>query len=182
MSNITVVTGNANKLKELQAVFPSHVSLHSTDIDLPEIQSIDPEEIVRDKLERAFATLKQPVIVEDVSAELACLNGLPGPFIKYFEQSLGKGALWQLAQHHENRNATIRCTMGYYEGRQMTLVQGVVTGSVVEPRGTDGWGFDFVFIAKGQSKTNAELGSAIKNKLSHRARAVDKLVAALFPA
>ena len=175
--DITVITGNPNKLVELQAIFPEHLHLKSRELNLEEIQGEgEPRNIIEDKLRRAYEIIGAPVIAEDVSAELSCLNGLPGPFIKFFEQKLGKGALWELAKHHEDRSATIRCMMGYYAGKEMIVVEGIVQGTVVPPRGERGFGFDFVIVPEGSSKTYAEMSPDEKNKVSHRARAIQLLV------
>lgn len=175
MKDIFLVTGNPGKLRELQAIFPSSLKLSAKDLDITEIQSMDSHEILRDKLQRAYDIVACPVIAEDVSAELACLNGLPGPFMKFFENALGKSALWDLAQHHDDRSATIRCVMGYYDGTDFRIVEGVVTGEIVAPRGTEGFGFDYVFVPEGHTQTTAEMGLAAKNKISHRYLAASKL-------
>lgn len=176
MKDIYFVTGNANKFRELQAIFPGHLSLKTHELDLPEIQSMDSAEIVRDKLERAYAVIKKPVIVDDVAAELAHLNGLPGPFIKYFEKTLGKDALWQMVGHTDNHAVLISCTMGYYDGNKHRIVRGEVRGRVVPPRGENGFGFDFVFVPEGETRTAAEMSFDEKNKISHRALAAQELV------
>ncbi len=176
MKEIYVVTGNAGKMRELQAIFPSSMNLKSQALDLSEIQSLDTEEVVRDKLERAFEIIGRPVIVDDVSAELDHLNGLPGPFIKYFEQSLGKGALWKLVAHTDNHALLVRCTLGYYDGKTHYITQGEIRGKVVPPRGDHGFGFDFVFVPEGETLTFAEMPQDHKNKISHRAQAAAKLV------
>ncbi|HTE57271.1 MAG TPA: non-canonical purine NTP pyrophosphatase [Verrucomicrobiae bacterium] len=178
MSDIYVVTGNANKLAELQAIFPPELALKCAAIEIPEIQG-EPHAIVEDKLAWAYETLGQPVIVEDVSVELDCLNGLPGPFIKHFEEKLGKTALWELARHYDNRAATVRCTMGYFDGADKEIVDGAVRGTIVSPRGTRGWGFDFVFMPDGHDKTNAQMDVSQKNQISHRASAARALAAKL---
>lgn len=180
MNKIYLVTGNPNKLSELQAIFPSTVELGTRAVDLPEIQSTDTQEIVLDKLQRAFAAVQAPVIVEDVSAELNCLNGLPGPFVKYFEQRLGKGALWKLAQHEDDTSATIRCTMGYFDGKQPLIAEGKVNGRMVPPRGNRGFGFDYVFVPEGCDQTYAEMSIDEKNAMSHRSLAVSGLAKQLF--
>ncbi len=77
-----LVTGNPNKLRELIAIAPADLSFDTRDLDIAEIQSLDQYEIVRDKLVKAYAVVKSPVMLEDVSAELASLNGLPGRLIK----------------------------------------------------------------------------------------------------
>jgi inosine triphosphate pyrophosphatase len=176
MREVYVVTGNSGKLRELQTMFAGKFTLRAKKLDLTEIQSMDSEEIVRDKLKRAFAIVKKPVIVEDVSVELACLKGLPGPFMRHFEDVLGKSALYELTKHADDTSAEAHCTMGYYDGRDMKIVDGQMRGHVVAPRGQNGFGFDFVFVAEGQTRTNAELDPAEKDKFSHRARAIEQLL------
>jgi non-canonical purine NTP pyrophosphatase (RdgB/HAM1 family) len=166
MSEITLVTGNPNKLAELEAIFPAELKLRSQKLAVDEIQSLDLHEIVSHKLRQAYQIIKAPVIVEDVSAEVEKLNGLPGPFIKFFEERLGRGALYQLAG--ESR-ARIICGMGYYDGTTEILVDGIVEGEIVGPRDGEGWGFDFEFIPDGYDKTNSQLGPKVKNQISHRA-------------
>lgn len=168
MQTITLVTGNPHKLAELKAIFPETLNLVSENINLDEIQSLELHDIVAYKLQQAYKVIQAPVIVEDVSTELAKLNGLPGPFIKYFEQRLGRGALYTLAG--EGR-VKIVCAMGYYDGDAMRIVDGVMEGRIVEPRGGEGFGFDFVLIPDGYENTISELGAAVKNTISHRSKA-----------
>lgn len=175
MQEIYFVTGNADKLRELRAILPASIKLSAHKLDLPEIQSMDSEEIVRDKLERAYREVGKPVIVDDVAAELAHLNGLPGPFIKYFEKKLGKGALWQLVKQADDKSVLIICTMGYFDGQTYHIVRGKVRGQVVEPRGQNGFGFDYVFVPEGETRTTAEMSFDEKNQISHRALAAKEL-------
>jgi inosine triphosphate pyrophosphatase len=172
MDTITIVTGNPHKLVELRQVFPAKIVLDAKKLDLDEIQSLDVHEIVRHKLHQAYATIKSPIIVEDVSAELEALNGLPGTFIKFFEERLGKGALFKLAG--ESR-VKIICSMGYYDGLNEIIVDGVLEGRIVAPRDGEGFGFDFVLIPDGYDKTMSELGLDIKNTISHRYKAATLL-------
>lgn len=171
---ITLVTGNENKLREWQAIMPASIELMSVDVDLTEIQSDNPEVIVADKLRRAYDHVGVPVIVEDVDAGLDKLNGLPGPFIKFFNEKLGKDALYKLAGD-EGEPATVACTAGYYDGEKMIIVRGEVRGTVVAPRG-DSFGFDIVFVPEGETLTYAEMSSEKKNSLSHRQKAIQMLV------
>ncbi|HEX8226267.1 MAG TPA: non-canonical purine NTP pyrophosphatase [Candidatus Saccharimonadales bacterium] len=172
MNPITLVTGNPHKLAELQKVFPSDMTLQSMKLDLDEIQSLDVHQIVRHKLHQAYETVGTPVIIEDVSAELAVLNGLPGPFVKFFEERLGRGALYKLAGETA---ATIICSMGYYDGTQEYIVDGIIQGRIVAPREGEGFGFDVVFIPDGYDKTLSELGMDVKNTISHRFKAATLL-------
>lgn len=170
-----LVTGNAHKLEEWRRLFPANYQLEAVDIDLDEIQSLDLDEIIKDKAMRAYERIRKPVIVEDVSAGLEELHGLPGPFIKYFEKTLGRDALYQLA-HTTEAHATITIIVAYYDGRDYTIAQGVVTGRAVPALGTNGFGFDLCFVPDGQTKTYAQMTPAEKDAVSHRSQAIKQLV------
>ncbi|MDB5181849.1 MAG: hypothetical protein JWP13_612 [Candidatus Saccharibacteria bacterium] len=172
MQEITLVTGNPHKLAELQKVFPASLNLASRKLDLDEIQSLDLHAIVRHKLRQAYDQVQGPVIIEDVSAELESLNGLPGPFIKFFAERLGNGALYKLSG--EGR-VKIICAMGYYDGKKEYIVDGILEGQVVAPREGEGFGFDFVIIPDGYDKTMSQLGLKVKNTISHRFKAATLL-------
>jgi len=174
MKHIYLVTGNQHKLQEWQAIVPADIVLEAVAIDLHEIQSSDPEEIVADKLRRAYEQVGKPVVVEDVDAGLDKLNGLPGPFIKFFIEKLGKDALYQLAGG-DGELATVACTAGYYDGQQMIIVRGEKRGTIVAPRG-DSFGFDIVFVPEGETLTYAEMSADKKNSLSHRQKAIRMLI------
>ena len=176
MQSITLVTGNPNKLRELQALAPPEMDIVSRSIDLPEIQSMDVREVVTDKVRRAYAAVGGPVIVEDVSTGLDELHGLPGPFFKFFEKALGKRTL-PILSSGPNPTATIRCIAAYYDGENMLFGEGVIRGHVVEPRGTNGFGFDYTVIPNGQSRTMAEMTLDEKNAISHRGSAYRTLLA-----
>ena len=175
MTNITLVTGNANKLREWQRLMPQGLLLESADIDLPEIQSIDMEEIVADKAKRAYEALDMPVIVEDISAELANLNGLPGPFVKFFIKALGENALYQLS-NDKGSEATVICTIAFYNGQELLTATGRVPGRVVSKRGDNGFGFDKTFVPDGHDQTYAEMSPEEKDKVSHRSKAIRAFV------
>jgi non-canonical purine NTP pyrophosphatase (RdgB/HAM1 family) len=175
MKTITLVTGNPGKLAEMKRLIPSSVQLEHADIDLDEIQSMDLAAIVKDKAQRAYEHVNSPVIVEDVSAGLDKLGGLPGPFIKYFEVEMGRDALLQLAGK-EGETASAICTICYYDGENFTIVQGETKGTIVAPRGENGFGFDQVFLPDGSTKTYGEMAPAEKNIVSHRGKALRELV------
>jgi inosine triphosphate pyrophosphatase len=176
-ASITVVTGNKHKLSEFVRLMPSLITFTHHDIDIIEIQSADLEAIVRDKARKAYAVIGGPVIVEDVAAGLDKLDGLPGPFIKFFEEKLGRTALYKLGG--DEAAATVTCSICFYDGIQEIIVQGIVHGSVVEPRTAVGFGFDIVFKPDGSRKTFAEMKPEEKDKISHRGIAIAKLAQAL---
>lgn len=149
---------------------------------MDEIQSLDVREIVEHKLREAYRQVGKPVIVEDVSAGLASLNGLPGPFMKFFEQQLGRDALYQI-QKVPNDMVTIRCIAGYFDGQRMLFGEGIVRGHITAPRGDNGFGFDSVVVPdnqpSGQQRTYAEMSTEEKNAISHRGQALRNLLAQL---
>ena len=84
---IYFVTGNKNKLKEVQMIMPE---VESLELDLPEIQELDHKKVVEYKLNEAKKY--KPglnLMVEDLSVEVDGMNGLPGPLIKWFLKSVG---------------------------------------------------------------------------------------------
>ncbi|MEO8691776.1 MAG: non-canonical purine NTP pyrophosphatase [Candidatus Saccharimonas sp.] len=175
MNKIFLVTGNANKLEEWRRQLPPDIEIESVDVDLVEIQSMDSEEIVADKARRAYEATGKPVVVEDVSAGLVKLGGLPGPFVKFFIKTLGSGALFVLAGT-ESEPAIVSCTVAYYDGHDLLTVRGDVKGTVVESRGDNGFGFDKTFVPEGQSLTYAEMSEEQKDSVSHRSVAIKLFV------
>lgn len=173
MKRILFATGNPNKLREASAILPMEVEQLA--IDLPEIQSLDLQEILTAKLQAAYEECGQPVMVEDVSAELEALNGFPGPFIKFAEKTMGKAGLYELLKGHENKRAHMKAMVGFHDGSAMHFFTGQIDGIITAPREGEGFGFDFVFVPDGYDKTMSELGFEIKNTISHRYLALKNL-------
>lgn len=157
---------------------PAGLELRNEAIDLDEIQSLDLRAIVDHKVRQAYAAIGQPVIIEDVAAGLESLNGLPGPFIKFFEQQLGRGAMYKLSKVANDR-FTVRCLAGYFDGTRTLYGEGMLTGTIVAPRGEHGFGFDCCVVPNGHEKTLAELETSEKNALSHRGMAFRNLLSQL---
>jgi len=171
MKTITLVTGNPAKLREWQRLLPAKYNLESLDVELPEIQSLDPEVIVADKAKRAFELTGKPVVVEDIAAGLDELNGLPGPFIKFFIKAMGENALYQLASE-DGVAAAVTCAIGYHDGEHNFTVKVAVQGKVYSARGENGFGFDKCFVVDGQDLTYGEMSHDQKDAISHRAQAM----------
>lgn len=179
MQTIHLVTGNKHKLAEYRRLLPPELPIEAVSLELDEIQSFDPKVITEDKARRAYEQIKKPVLVEDVAAGLDALNGLPGPFIKFFEQQLGRDVLYKIAP--ADKSATITCTLAYFDGVSVQFAIGIVKGTVVAPRDMGGFGFDCVFVPAGHTETFAEMGAKQKDHISHRALAVNNLRTLLAP-
>jgi len=153
--NITFITGNQNKADYLAKYlgFPvQHVKL-----DLNEIQSLDLKEIVEHKVRQAYEKIKSPVIVEDVSLEFEALNGLPGPFIKFFVDTIPFETMCSMIDG-KTRRARAKCVFGYYDGKILKFFEGGLGGEIAEtPAGENGFGWDTIFIPDGYTVTRAQL-------------------------
>jgi len=166
------ITGNANKFEEVKLMLSD---IEQMDIDLPEIQEIDTKEIIKSKLLEASAHHKGEFIVEDTSLHLDCLNGLPGPFIKWFLKSMGVQGIADLVEMTGKTGAEAKTTIGFAKSHDdIHFFEGTIRGNIVQPRGTR-FGWDPIFQPEGYDKTFAEMSKEEKNKISHRRKALDKL-------
>lgn len=189
MSNtITFVTGNANKLKEVVSILSSGTpsedgtstvgkfSITNKSLDLDEVQGTI-EEVTIHKAKSAATILNGPVLVEDTCLGFEAFNDLPGPYIKWFVKSIGLQGLVDMLYKFENKGAHAICTFGYCEGpnSEVKLFQGKTKGNIVDSRGPTNFGWDSIFEPEGFDKTYAELDKSVKNSISHRFKALDKL-------
>ena len=166
------ITGNEHKLKEAGSILED---VKGIKIDLPEIQSLDSKEVISAKLNEARKHHKGSLFCEDVSLSLECLNGFPGPLIKWSLESLGAKGVAELAHKYSNHKAEVKAMIGYSDGGEIKFFEGVVNGNIVLPRGESSFGFDPIFQPEGSEKTFAEMSREEKNSLSHRRIALQKL-------
>lgn len=172
------VTGNPHKAEHIGKLIGVPIDHMALDVD--EIQSRDPEEVIEHKVRQAYAIAKRPVFVDDFSFWFDDLNGLPGPFIKYFiqdEDALEK--LCRLADGLPSRRVSARAYFGYYDGNEITILYGEIKGIISDhPRGTAeyGIGTDFVFEVDGYGgRTRSELGKKEYEDLYSIVRASKKV-------
>lgn len=166
MGEIFFITGSQNKLDEAKTVIPT---LQHIEIDLPEIQEMDAKEVIKAKLLEALKHKQETLVVEDTSLHLECLNGLPGPLIKWFLKAIGNEGLVHLAEKLDNNNAEAVTVIGYAKNtKDIQFFEGTVKGKIVSPRGTEGFGWDPIFEPQGYNQTFAEMGREEKNKISTR--------------
>lgn len=171
------ITGNAGKFEEAKGVIPE---LELLDIDLPEIQDIDPEMIITAKLEAAFEYHDGPFIVEDTSLSFDCLNGLPGPLVKWFIKSIGNRGLYDLANHYQNFGATASSHVGYAKNRDdIRFFRNSLRGTISSVAGSNGFGWDEIFTPEGHTKTFAEMTPNEYLPLRMRRKALEELAQAL---
>lgn len=173
MQKITLITSNAGKAAEVSrylGFIVDHVAL-----DLHEIQSLDLEEIVREKIISAYTKIQKPVLVEDVSLIFTAFGKLPGPLVKWFEKELGNEGLARLVDG-KDRSCIATVCYGYHDGQNVHLVSGSMMGYVADhPRGDIGFGWSPIFIPDGMTKTYAELSLEERDPIAMRHKALAKL-------
>ncbi len=158
MKKLVFVTQNKNKIDDAQRLLPEFEIEH-VDFDVPEIQSLDPKEIVKHKLEYAYHEVKRPCFVMDSSLSLDCLNGFPGPFIKWwFEKTVGEEKTCQIAGLFDDYGCQFTTVLGYFDGEETHFLEETVKGSLPDvPRGTNGYLWDTIFIPDGETRTFSEM-------------------------
>lgn len=169
---IYFITGNKGKFEEAKAMISE---LDQLDIDLPEIQEMDSKKIIEAKLTAAVEHHDGEFVVEDTSLALECLNGLPGPMIKWFEKSIGNAGIAELVSKYSNNAATAKVVLGYKKGNEIQYFEGSIEGEIVMPRGDLDFGWGPIFQPYGHKKTFAEMDREEKNSLSMRNIAFEKL-------
>lgn len=114
---IVFVTGNAKKLEEFVTILGKSFAKGITNrkIDLPEYQG-EIEDICREKCKAAANIIDGPVIIEDTCLAFDALNGLPGPYIKWFLDKVGPEGLHKMLQGFDNKGAEAICTFAYCGG------------------------------------------------------------------
>uniref|UniRef100_A0A6V2NI74 XTP/dITP diphosphatase n=1 Tax=Ditylum brightwellii TaxID=49249 RepID=A0A6V2NI74_9STRA len=184
--NIAFVTGNEMKKKEMQMILTSHgatrgpdentslVKLRSVNVDLPEIQEVSTEAIAKNKAIQGAQLANGPCVVEDTSLQFSALGGMPGPYIKWFQQKLGSDGLYKILYAYEDKSATAVCTLAFcpYPHADPVLFTGRTEGTIVEPVLGRGFGWDSIFVPNGEDEPFSCMSTEKKNSLSHRGKAV----------
>ncbi|MBP3227477.1 MAG: RdgB/HAM1 family non-canonical purine NTP pyrophosphatase [Bacteroidaceae bacterium] len=191
MKEIVFATNNAHKLQEIRAILGSRIAVRSLEEigchdDIPET-SPTLEGNALQKARYVFERFRTPCFADDTGLEVRALGGAPGVHTARYAypdrqdtEANTDRLLRELAQTND-RCARFRTVIAYIgaDGGER-LFEGVVDGHIAtERRGTDGFGYDPVFAPGETGLTFAEMGVEAKNRISHRARAVQKLCAFL---
>lgn len=162
---IYFISSNLNKINEAQQILGGEYEVIGKKVDLEEIQTADSIEVVKKKIEKAKQYFDNELFfVEDTCLYLGEEKSV-GPLIKYFPNE-------RVVKAYGSEVTEAVCTIGLSDG---TILQGIVTGKVVEPRGNMGFGWDPIFQPDGYDKTFAEMDASEKNEISMRRIALEKL-------
>lgn len=182
---LVVATNNAHKLEEIAAILGDEMELLSLkDIqcfaDIPETADTL-EGNARQKAMYIYENYGMDCFADDTGLEVVALNGAPGVYsARYAGDGHDSEANMQKLLHElegkDNRKAQFRTAIYLIQEGKEYLFEGIVKGEIIqEKRGGAGFGYDPIFVPEGYEQTFAELGNDIKNTISHRARAVEKL-------
>ncbi|WP_025743103.1 non-canonical purine NTP diphosphatase [Aquimarina pacifica] len=183
---IVFATNNANKLKEVQALVPQGIqiiglaSIGCTE-DIPET-SATIEGNATQKATYIKENYGYDCFADDTGLEVDALNGDPGVYSARYageekDTNANMSKLLSELKDKKNRNAQFKTVIALYKDNKLTTFTGICLGSITkEKKGEKGFGYDPIFLPKGQSKTFAELPLEEKNKIGHRGKAVRLLI------
>jgi XTP/dITP diphosphohydrolase len=190
---LLVATRNRDKLKEIGAILSDLKLDIVSPWDIPGLADIieDGATIRDNAIKKAVETAKAAkmlTLADDTGLEVDALNGEPGvrsarfagDDVSYHENNKKLLASLQ-GVAMEKRSARFRCVAAIAdENGLVDAVEGICNGAIIaEERGGGGFGYDPLFIPDGQVKTFAELSLEVKNRISHRAKALQKAWAVL---
>ena len=178
MQDLVFITGNQHKADYL-AKWLGIPIVHQK-LDLDEIQSLDLRAVVEDKARRAYDAVGSTVLVEDVSLSFDAFGRLPGTFVKWFIQEIGSEGMCRMLDNYTTRAATAAICYCIFDGTAAHFFESSMRGSIADhPRGSNGFGWDEIFVSDGMDKTRAELDDDEQMRTSMRREAQDQLRAFL---
>jgi XTP/dITP diphosphohydrolase len=174
MKELILVTGNQDKLAEFERMLG--VPITAQQIELPEIQDTDVASVAKTKAQMAYQQIKKPLFVDDSGLFIHAWGNLPGALAFWFQDNVGNEGVLKMLTGFEDRSAHVETVLGYCDENGPQLFLGKCAGTIVEaPRGTNGLGFDAIFMPDGTIKTQAEMTAQEKDAVSARHLAVNKL-------
>lgn len=186
MQRLVLATNNKHKVAELSVMLGPPFSIVTLqEVGITEELAEDQDTLEGNSLQKAsyvYSHVKLPSIADDTGLEVEALNGAPGVFSARYagpqrDSQDNIRLLLQNLNGTTNRKARFRTVITLVSPAGEFPFEGIVDGEILrEPRGEGGFGYDPVFVPTGYSKTFAELTMEEKNKISHRARAMEKLI------
>ena len=197
MKTLVFASNNAHKLEEIRAILGNKFDVKSLkdigcNVDIPETGTTFRENALQ-KARYVKEHFGFDCFADYSGLQVEALGGEPGVYSARYAVKNGRqvtagnkddanmDVLLEKLAGDENRKACFRtCIALIYEG-ETHFFDGVVEGHIItEKRGDGGFGYDPLFVPDGYEKTFAEMGNEVKNNISHRAKAVEKLAEFLF--
>jgi XTP/dITP diphosphohydrolase len=186
---ICIATNNSHKTEEIIPLIGKKFKLLTLKLagiheELPENQNTL-EGNAEEKADFVFNKLGIACFADDTGLEVESLQGAPGVYsARYAGPQRSDGDNIQLLlknlEGYSNRNARFRTVICWISPKGKLFFEGILEGHIaLSKSGTSGFGYDPIFIPKGQQRSLAEISLTEKNQISHRAKAVEKLVSFL---
>ncbi|MDO4879980.1 MAG: non-canonical purine NTP diphosphatase [Capnocytophaga sp.] len=183
---LVFATNNKNKLKEVQQMLPSSIELITLEEigcleEIPETANTIEENAIQ-KAKYIKENYNYNVFADDTGLEVKTLNNAPGVYSARYagEQKNSDDNINLLLKNLENnkeRSAQFKTIFALCIGEETFTFEGIVKGTITNERfGEKGFGYDPIFMPEGYDQTFAQMPAELKNKISHRAIAVKKLV------
>lgn len=188
-NKLVIASGNKGKLREIQAMLsPLNIEVvPQSDFDVPEAP--EPHctfiENALAKARHASLATKLPALADDSGLCVSALNGNPGVQSAYFAGTPSNDAnnnthLINMLASHDNRTAYFYCCLVVvrrHDDPQPLIAEGIWNGSILkEAHGSNGFGYDPLFLDDMTGKASAALAPEVKNKISHRGQALRKML------
>ncbi len=189
MKKLVFATNNKHKLDEVRAVIKNQFEILSLrDVDcwdeIPETaDTLEGNALM--KAQYLYDKLGLDCFADDTGLEVEALDGRPGVYSARYagaehDAEMNMQKLLDELAGKTNRKARFRTVVALIEKGEISYFEGIVEGQITEQKsGNTGFGYDPIFQPDGYTQTFAELGDDIKNKISHRALAIQKLSAYL---
>ncbi len=185
MKEIIFATANPHKIKEIKAILDGHFTIQGLDSigcteDIPETQPTIEGNAIQ-KAQYVVDHYGVNCFAEDTGLEIDALNGEPGVYSARYagpqrDAQNNMNLVLKRLEGAEDRSARFKTVIALIIDGQIHTFEGIVNGRIIEEKkGDGGFGYDPIFMPDGYDQTFAELDAAVKNKISHRARAVEKL-------
>jgi XTP/dITP diphosphohydrolase len=183
---LVFATHNPNKAAEIQKLMPATVEILTLDdlglkAEIPEVAlTLEGNALI--KARYVWAKYKIPCFSDDTGLEIEALNGAPGVFSARYAGSAknadeNMNLVLKKLDGHANRKARFRTVIALVADGKEHIFVGIADGEITHSKsGTAGFGYDPIFKPVGSSQTFSEMSMDEKNAISHRARAVNKLV------
>ncbi len=168
-------TSNVHKFEEARFVLaefglaPSRLGAKGA-----ELQSDDVTVIAANAASETFSKYRRPIFVEDTGLFVNCLNGFPGTYASFVHRTIGLAGVLELLSSSKDRSAEFVSAVAYAQSTAGPRVfVGRLLGRIArDPRGSNGFGFDPIFVPEDSVLSLAEMSLEAKCAVSHRTRAL----------
>lgn len=184
MKKLVFATNNKHKIEEVSAMLSGKFELLSMkdihcDTDIPETaDTFEGNALI--KARYIYENFAYDCFADDSGLEVEALGGKPGIYSARYagnhDSDLNMNKLLDELKDETNRNAQFRTVIALILNGETHIFEGIIKGTIATKKlGCGGFGYDPIFIPEGYEQSFAQLGADVKNKISHRAKAMEKL-------